>query len=161
MYRIIILSLFIAILASCGEADKVPNGVLPKEKMRDVLLDMQTADAYSVENGETHAPLPDSIREKRVKLYYRQILDLHHLTLAEFDSSFHFYESHPDRMKEVYDMMLVIATADRETLDRKDRSKTYFMVLSNFLPYARNAILSGTADTVIPFVKKRKVIPAR
>jgi hypothetical protein len=153
MYRIILFS-FLLMMVACGEADTVPKGVLSKDEMRDVLLDMNIADAYSSDNSDAHKPLPDSIREKRDKMYFRQVLDLHHLTLSEFDSSYHFYESHPDRLKQVYDMMLDKATAYRENIDKADRSKQYYSNPASFLPYAKNAVISGQHDTIVPFVKK-------
>lgn len=152
-YRIIYV-FFLLVLMACGQAGKVPKGVFPKEKMRDVLLDMVMADAYSYENKDPRMPLVDSVRREREKIYYKQILDLHHITQAEFQKSYDWYESRPDRMKEVYDMMMEIATAKREGLDKESRIKDYMDDPFASLPFGNNILSSRKHMLPTPFLKQ-------
>ncbi|MBW8685468.1 DUF4296 domain-containing protein [Chitinophaga rhizophila] len=156
MYRIIAVCLVLLITA-CGEADKVPADVLPKEKMRDVLLDMNLADSYAgLEEDGISVVVSDSVRKERLKVYYRQILDLHKLTPQEFDHSFKYYESHPDKLKNIYDMMFSMVSKDKESLDADLRNKEYTTNINSLLPVNNNTIIWGGQDTLIPFVKKDK-----
>ena len=161
MYYRIVIVFFLLALGACGEADKVPKGVLTKEQMRDVLLDMTMADAYSNNNEDPRTPLPDSVRRQRVKLYYRQILDLHHLTEPEFQKSYSFYESHPDRLKEVYDMMMDVATANREALDQEARLKAYMENPFANLPFGNSILSANKVMFDVPFIKPKPVEPHR
>lgn len=152
--RIIILICFVA--AACGQADKVPPNVLSKEKMRDVLLDMNIADAHSYDVSPLNgAPLPDSVRQLKVKEYYRQILDLHKLSPKEFMRSYRYYESHPDRLKEVYAMMMEAVAHQRNILDGEERRQQYAADPGMFFPYPKNTVISKKQDTILPFIKRK------
>lgn len=141
--------------AACGQADKVPPNVLSKEKMRDVLLDMNIADAHSYDIRPVEGmPLPDSIRLLKVKEYYRQILDLHQVSVKEFMKSYSYYESHPDRLKEVYVMMQAAAGQKRSIMEGEERRLQYAAEPSMFFPYPNNAVISKKQDTILPFLKR-------
>lgn len=156
MYRIIAVCLVLLITA-CGEANRVPKDVLPKEQMRDVLLDLNLADAYS---GITEDPVNllvhDSIRQRRVKVYYRQVLDMHKLTPEQFNRSYSYYESHPNTFKEIYDMMYAVVSNDKNMLEINVKREEYVTNRRNLLPVNNNSLISGEQDTLIPFVKKNK-----
>ncbi|SFD12759.1 protein of unknown function [Chitinophaga sp. CF118] len=155
MYRIVIVFLLLFTIA-CGQADRVPDGILSKEDMRDVLIDMNMADVYSSENGDHGMPLPDSVRQHQVKIYFSQILQLHKLTHQQFKKSYDFYESHPDRLKEVYDMMKDVVTAEKDVVENESRIKEYINNPKALLPFGKNVLISDVRDTIIPFVKKNK-----
>ena len=144
------------VAASCGQADKVPPNVISKEKMRDVLLDMNMADAHSYDiRPQNGMPLPDSIRQLKVKEYYRQILDLHKVSVKEFMSSYRYYESHPDRLQEVYAMMLEAAGRQTRLLEGEERRQQYAADPQMFFPYPNNAVISKKQDTILPFIKRK------
>ena len=89
------------LLFACGQADRVPGDVLPKEKMRDILLDMNFADVYGREQMDT-VRIADSIREQNVKKYYVQILQIHGVSREEFMHSYRYYEGHPGQAGKKY-----------------------------------------------------------
>jgi hypothetical protein len=143
------------VAAACGQADKVPADVLSKEKMRDVLLDMTIADAHSYDiNPMQGMPLPDSVRQAKIKEYYRQILDLHKISVKEFMSSYRYYESHPDRLKEVYAMMMTEAGKQKNAAEMQERIQQYASDPGMFFPYPKNSVISKKQDTNIPFLKR-------
>lgn len=110
-----------SLLVACGEAERTPGGVLSKEKMRDVLLDMNYAEVYGREQGADTVRMADSVREANVKKYYVQILQLHGISREAFQRSYKFYETHPDRLEEIYQEMLEIVKRKREAIDSLDR----------------------------------------
>lgn len=145
--------LLLLLVAACGEADKVPKGILEKEQMRDVLLDMSLADGYSMSLLETNArPMPDSIRQEHVKVYYGQILALHGLTVKGFMASYRFYEGHPDRLKSVYEMVMTELGRRKAALPEEGTAingvRYYFM-------HAKEAVMRGKGDTIIPFLERK------
>lgn len=111
-----------SLLLACGQADRVPDGVLPKDKMRDVLLDMNFADVYGREQMDT-IRIADSIRDQNVKRYYVQILQIHDITREEFMHSYRYYEGHPDKLEEVYKAMQKVVQQKKDALDYKERMK--------------------------------------
>jgi len=156
MYRILVVCL-VVLLAACGEAEKTPKGILSREDMRDILLDMNMADSYAgLEEDGVSIVVNDSIRKERLKVYYRQILDLHKISPQEFNHSYAYYESHPDRFKAIYDMMFAVISKQKEGLDTDVRNKEYTTNINSLLPVNNNTIIWSGQDTVIPFVKKNK-----
>jgi hypothetical protein len=155
MYRTVIVFLLL-FTVSCGQADKVPDGVLSKEDMRDVLIDMNMADVYSSENGDPGKPMPDSLHQHKVKLYYAQILQLHKLTEKQFMTSYNFYEGHPDRLKEVYDMMKDVVSTEKNAEENQSLIKEYLENPKALLPFGNNVLISNVRDTIVPFVKRNK-----
>jgi hypothetical protein len=158
MYRIVIVFLLLFTIA-CGQADREPEGILSKEQMRDVLIDMNMADVYSSETNDRGISLPDSVRQHTVKIYYAQILQLHKLTVKQFRASYDFYESHPDRFAKVYEMMKDVMAAQKDIVENETRVKEYLSNPQSPLPFGKNVLISATRDTIIPFVKKTKRVP--
>jgi hypothetical protein len=113
----------LSLLFACGQANRVPKGVMPKEKMRDILLDMNYAEVYGREQGLDTVRIADSVREANVKKYYVQILQLHGVTREEFQHSYKYYEYHPDRLEVIYKEMQDIVKRKRDVMDSLDRKK--------------------------------------
>lgn len=118
---------FIALcLAACGEAGRTPSGVLGKDQMRDILLDMNYADVYAreqVPEGRSPADMNEATRDSAVKTLYAQILLLHKTDRETFTKSWQFYESHPDRLEAIYKEMGDIVRRKREVIDSTEKAK--------------------------------------
>lgn len=110
-----------SVLMACGQAGKTPPDVIPPEKMRNILLDMNYAEVFGRDQGVDTARLADSVREKNVKRYYVQILQLHNVSKDEFMRSYRYYEVHSDKLEQMYKEMLDIMKKRRETLDAEER----------------------------------------
>ena len=153
--KIVIICTLLA--SACGMADRVPEEVLSKEKMRDILVDMNLADAHSYDISPMRGgPLPDSVRQQQVKKYYRQILDLHGVSVKKFMDSYRYYEYHPDRLKEVYEMMLQSIANYRRIQEAEERMEQYAEDPGQFFPYPKNTVISKKQDTILPFLKRRR-----
>ncbi|WP_119078578.1 DUF4296 domain-containing protein [Chitinophaga alhagiae] len=116
--------LLFSVLLACGQADRTPKGVLPPEKMRDILLDMNYAEVYGRDQGVDTVHIADSVREQHIKRYYVQILQLHNVTKDEFLNSYRFYELHSDRLEEIYKQMQAIVQRRREVMDSIERKQS-------------------------------------
>ena len=155
--RQLLFCLLILGAVACGQGDKVPADIISKEQMRDVLIDMNMADNYSYDLSPLRGvPMPDSVRQQKVKEYYRQILDLHKLSVKQFMYSWKYYEGHPNRLKEVYDMMQAEVARLRTIQDGQERMQQYAVDPGMFFPSNPNkAVISKKQDTILPFLKRK------
>lgn len=92
------------ILASCSGKNRLPAGVIAKEKMEAVMWDMMQADVF----------LSDFVLNKDTSLnkltehtkLYEKIFQIHQTNREKFIQSFSYYRSHPTIMKEVLDSLI-------------------------------------------------------
>ena len=95
----IILVCFFFFACSQGPEVKIPDTVLSKEKMAEVMLDIQLYESsmsislFKEENVLLEIPKTN-------------ILKKHGLTKKQFDESFEFYSQHPEMFSEVYTIVL-------------------------------------------------------
>ena len=88
----IVIGLLVAILLiGCR-----PKGILHSGEMRAVLKDLHKADAAMQVSGLKRT-------DQEIKnIYYAQILEKHHITQAQFDSSLVWYTAHPQLFDKIY-----------------------------------------------------------
>lgn len=105
----------ICLLCACSRQNSVPRNVIGIKKMSGILMDMQLAEAYS------NTGFADTNRntnpQHQLKVFYAQILMLHHTDTAAFFRSYRFYEHHPDLIKEIYSMMFANINKKSARLD--------------------------------------------
>lgn len=105
----------LCLLSACSRQNNVPRNVIGIKKMSSILLDMQMAEAY---NNTGFADTNRNINpQHQLKVFYAQILMLHHTDTADFFRSYHFYEHHPDLIKEMYGIMLTSINKKSASLD--------------------------------------------
>lgn len=95
----IILICFFFFACSKSPEAKIPDTVLPKEKMAELMLDIQLYEsAMSV----------SLFKEENVLLEIPKtnILKKHGLNKKQYDESFEFYSQHPNLFSEVYAIVL-------------------------------------------------------
>jgi len=92
------------ILMACN-TNKVPDSVIPKDKMVNVLVDMHTADAVlsKVRNQDTMLMMASS------KYYY--IFKKYSIDSAKFTNSLKYYYFEPNGLNEMYKQVLDTLTA--------------------------------------------------
>lgn len=95
--RFLSIFLLTAFVAACSKA---PSGVLSERKMKDVLVDMQLAEAVIGTNYKEYAEA-----EKKEALF-RSVFKKHGITQAEYDSSLVWYGRNLDVYMKVYDVVL-------------------------------------------------------
>jgi len=91
------------ILASCSKKNKLPAGIMSKEKMEAVMWDMMQADVFL---SDFVLSKDTSLKkfEEHTKLYER-VFQIHQTNKEQFSRSFTYYRSHPTIMKEVLDSL--------------------------------------------------------
>ncbi len=99
MIRVSIIALLL--FFSCKQKTKVPNTILPIDKMEKILLDMLRADEF-YNQKQTDSATIDSFSRTNL---YKAVFTLHKTNKNEFNKSLNFYESHPDLLKIVFDSM--------------------------------------------------------
>ena len=85
-----------------------PRGVLSNREMRDVLYDLHRADGAIQVAGYNYA------HDQEVAGYYKNVLDKHGITQAQFDSSLVWYTDNPQIFNKIYPKVLERLEADYE-----------------------------------------------
>jgi uncharacterized protein DUF4296 len=109
---LVCLSAFVWCLISCTDKDKIPAGVLPKDKMQKVLWDVIQAERFR----ETF--IKDSSKDLKAETFklYAQVFEIHKVTKDEFVKSYKFYMSRPDIARDMFDSLATQANRRREEM---------------------------------------------
>ena len=104
-YRLIcILFILAVILTGCR-----PRGVLSSHQMREVLVDLHKTEALMQVHNMTRGHYEDR------DYYYAQVLEQHHITQAQFDSSLVWYTAHPQLFDKIYPKVIAQLESEKET----------------------------------------------
>lgn len=97
--------LVITLVVACGSKGDVPEGILPKEKMEDLMWDMLRADEFV---KEYMLARDTSLRDtaEYIKMYER-VFRLNKTNREQYAESFTYYRTHPKLMKEILDSLNV------------------------------------------------------
>ena len=98
---------------SCSQ-NKTPNGILPPQKMQDVLWDYIRADAFTSDFISKDST--KNLQVENVRLQ-KNLFSMHHISKEEFYNSYDYYLKHNIEMKMLLDSMIA----------RKTREKLKFM----------------------------------
>ena len=131
MRRFILLFFGSLIFFSCSDKNKIPNNVLPKSEMQDVMWDIIRADefvtAYIWKNDSTVNRLNESTD------LYEQIFSIHKITREKFQKSLSFYRDHPVLLKEIIDSLSQKENSFKERNPKK-YSKDSSLLKKSILP---------------------------
>lgn len=105
-------------LFACTNTSKIPQGIIPKQKMEVILWDLIQADRFGALVLMTDSTKKD-IDLENMKLY-QQVFRTHNVTKEEFKISYKFYLSRPDITKVIFDSIAVKAERQRAGLYRSD-----------------------------------------
>jgi Domain of unknown function (DUF4296) len=112
--RILSIFLVFILMAGCVNNDRIPSGILPKDKMGPVMWDMIQADQFA-KLYLAKDSLKLNLKIERMKLY-EEIFALHHTTKAEFEKSYQFYMGRPDLSKVMFDSLSAYTTRQRQEI---------------------------------------------
>ena len=85
-----------------------PRGVLSNNEMREVLYDLHRADGAIQVAGYNYS------HDQEVAGYYKDVLDKHGITQAEFDSSLVWFTDNPQIFNKIYPKVIARLEADLE-----------------------------------------------
>ena len=101
--------LLVIFFSSCN-TKKVPDDILPPEKMQEVLWDMIRADEFLV----SYVIKDTSVNRKAESLkLYQKVFDVHDISKSAFEKSFKYYQLHPETLQPIMDS-LNARKSDRE-----------------------------------------------
>jgi len=102
MRSFLIVTIFF-LMQSCSNKDKLPEGVLTKQKMREIMWDMIRAGEFL----QNYVLSKDSTLDKvaEYQKWYDKIYEIHKTNKAAFEKSYTYYKAHPFLMKEMLDTL--------------------------------------------------------
>ena len=95
MKRLLIILCILLAIVGCR-----PRGVLSNREMRNVLYDLHRADGAIQVAGYNYS------HDQEVAGYYKNVLDKHGITQAQFDSSLVWYTDNPQIFNKIYPKVL-------------------------------------------------------
>lgn len=102
MKKLSFLVCFAVFILACSDRDKVPKGILPKQKMQEVIWDILRAGEL-LEGYVFKDTTPN--KTNMALQWYDSIYALHHISKADFDRSYDYYRTHPELMKVILDSL--------------------------------------------------------
>lgn len=97
-----LIAIVCLIFAACGDKNSVPSGILPREKMEQVMWDMVMADQYASYLAKDSAHL--DLKLERLRLY-EQVFRLHDISREKFRKSYAYYMDHPELNQILFDSL--------------------------------------------------------
>jgi hypothetical protein len=109
---LVCLSAIVCFLVCCSDKDKIPEGVLPKDKMQMVLWDMIQAERFR------ESFIRDSSKDLKAETFklYAQVFEIHKISKDEFVKSYKFYIGRPDIARVMFDSLATKANRRREEM---------------------------------------------
>ncbi len=102
MIRKITVILFLSSFFACGpSADKIPDNVLSKDKMKEVLIDIHLLEGIVNVSG-----FQEDTANAKFKLMQEQLFQKHGIKKIQFDSSMAYYAHHLPQMDEIYEAVM-------------------------------------------------------
>ena len=103
MYRPYLVLLILLIFSNCSGKNEIPEDILSKGKMEEVIWDMIRADEFVAffiwKNDSAINRLAESSQ------LYDQVFSIHGITKVRFQKSLAFYRNHPDQLKIIIDSL--------------------------------------------------------
>ena len=120
MIRMIILLAGLALVGSCTNKDKMPDGILKPEKMQAVLWDVIKADVFTTDFIKKDTA--KNAAAENLKLQ-QQIFAIHKISKTDFDNSYDYYKSNTEVFKKIVDSMIARAERNKYTNTKTFDSK--------------------------------------
>jgi hypothetical protein len=116
-----LLTAALIFFVGCTNNDKIPNGIIGKDKMEGILWDMIQADRFS-----SQFLAKDSARidlKKETLVLYEQVFQINKVTKDEFIKSYKYYLSRPDITKVIFDTLASRANRRKNLIYEKTMAK--------------------------------------
>jgi hypothetical protein len=86
---------------ACEQTDGTPEGLLDREKFKEVLLDAQLLEARY-----NHEVVVEHRQEVPMKQYYAQVFEKHGTDEEQFRNTFDHYKERPEELKAIYEEII-------------------------------------------------------
>ncbi|MFH1320680.1 MAG: DUF4296 domain-containing protein [Bacteroidota bacterium] len=97
--------LILIIFFACNSINKkeiIPGDILPKERMIQVMVDIELIEATLVVKK-----IRVEKEKGKVIDYYNSALQSHNISKEEFDRSFEYYTMHPEIFEQIYEEVII------------------------------------------------------
>lgn len=103
MKKICVGFLLLLAVVRCSNRDSVPSGVLPKQKMQEVIWDLTRTGEF-LNNFVLNK---DTSGDKLVlsKKWYDKVFSFHGIEEKDFERSYKYYQRHPKLLSEILDSL--------------------------------------------------------
>ena len=91
----------ILIIVSCTQKNEIPKGILPPEKMANII-----AEIYEAEHKATNIGLKYDSQKIVLRHYELMILEQNNTTDSIYKESFTYYLENPEKLETVYDIVI-------------------------------------------------------
>lgn len=111
--RIYLNLFFLALLLTACKGSDVPAGIIPRDQMIGLLVDVHLTDGqmYNI------VQVPDSIYKYGMKRYLK-VFKNHHTDTTQFRKSIEYYGSQPKMLDEMYDEVVQRLQAKNDSLQK-------------------------------------------
>lgn len=113
MKKIYLITIILATFLSCSTEKELPEGILNKEQMVDLMVDVEIAQAKLKFEFASEGKTPNYTEE------YSRVFQKHKLTKNRFIQNVDYYCSEPMLMRKVYDKVIVELTEKQAELNKK------------------------------------------
>ncbi len=103
MRKLLLIFLISRFAFACSDKNELPKGILPRQKMQDVMWDIIRAEEFL--NGFVIYKDTSIDKIAESKKWYDKIYQLHKITKKDFDKSYAYYKDHPVLMKQILDSL--------------------------------------------------------
>lgn len=110
MMRNCIVFFCLLIFISCGNKNKIPEGILKPDIMQAVLWDVIKADAFTAEIIRKDSAKKTA--DVNLKLQ-QEVFTIHKITRGSFYKSYDYYKENPGKLKVLMDSMIVQAERNK------------------------------------------------
>ncbi len=118
MIRIIVSAWLVIFLLSCGDKSGVAKGkIISSDKMQEVLWDIFQADAFTEKYIKIDTSKNAIVQNAALQ---QKVFELHKISRQDFNTSYNYYSTHPDLMRNLLDSISVKAERKRGQM-MKDR----------------------------------------
>lgn len=154
------------VFVSCDNKNTPP---VSTDKMRDLLFDLQTAEAYSVGKfeGDSSGQKANIKNPDTLAYYYAMVFKHHDISQADFEQAITWYLRHPEELTAVYSKVIDTATYFKTKFGKKDLTIPDSVQFKTDIEGA-NDTLSATdskrdkvLDSLKPEPGSRPVVPER
>lgn len=88
---------------SCGNSKRIPDDIIPKEKMENIFWDMIMADRLAAQYILKDSAIKDVKKESF--MVYDKVFQTHRISQEEFIKSYKYYISRPDISRVIFDSL--------------------------------------------------------
>ncbi len=113
----LILFLIIFLLTSCGADKELPQGVLPEDKMVDLMVEMEIVQATLKYDAASEGLNPNYTKA------YNKVFESYNIDKKGFNISLDYYCSEPLKVRKIYDKVIVKLSENQGTLNKEFISK--------------------------------------